>query len=110
MKQIALTVNLRDDPDIVAAYRKYHAAVWPEVVLGLKSVGIIDMRIFALGRNLFMVASVTDEFDPDLDFKRYLSYDPRCAEWESLMSTMQEPVPEAPSGATWAEMELIFSM
>jgi len=110
MKQIALTVNLRDDPDVIATYRKYHAGVWPVVLDGLKSVGVADMRIYGLGRRLFMIASVSDEFDPATDFKRYLDFDPRCLEWEDLMGAMQEAVPESKSDGKWAEMELYFSM
>ena len=110
MKQLALTVNLRDDPAVIAAYKAYHAEAWPEVVASLQAVGVIQMKIWLLGRRLFMLAEVDDDFDPAADFPRYLSRDPRCQEWEDLMTTFQEPVPEAKAGEKWAMMEEVFSL
>ena len=35
MKRHVLTVDLKDDPALVAAYRAHHRAVWPEVQASL---------------------------------------------------------------------------
>ncbi len=108
MKQLALTLNLKDDPEVIAAYKAYHANAWPEVVRALQDVGVLQMKIWLLGRRLFMLADVIDDFDPDIDFPRYLTLHPRCQEWEDLMTTFQEPVPEAAKGEKWAMMEEVF--
>lgn len=110
MKQLALTVNLKDDPEVLAAYKAYHADAWPEVLEALQAVGVIQMKIWLLGRRLFMLAEVTDDFDPAVDFPRYLTLHPRCQEWEDLMTTFQEPVAEAGPGEKWAMMEEVFSL
>ena len=110
MKQIALTVNLKDDPEVIAAYKSYHADAWPDVVEALKAVGILQMKIWLLGRRLFMLAEVEDDFDPAVDFPRYLTLHPRCQEWEDLMGTFQEPVPEAQPDEKWATMDEIFAL
>ena len=110
MKRLALTVNLKDDPEVIAAYKDYHANAWPEVVTSLQAVGINQMKIWLLGRRLFMLAEVNDDFDPDIDFPRYLTLNPRCQEWEDLMTTFQEPVPEAGEGEKWTVMEEVFSL
>ena len=110
MKQLALTLNLKDDPEVISAYKAYHAAAWPEVVEALQSVGILQMKIWLLGRRLFMLAEVEDDFDPAVDFPRYLTLHPRCREWEDLMGTMQEPVPEAQPGEKWSAMEQVFTL
>ena len=94
MKQLALTVNLKDDPGVIAAYKRYHAEAWPEVVAALREVGVLEMKIWLQGRRLFMLAETTEAFDPDIDFPRYLTLHPRCQEWEDLMGTFQEPLPE----------------
>lgn len=110
MKQLALTLNLKDDPAVIAAYKAYHAEAWPEVIDALKAVGVLQMKIWLLGRRLFMLAEVNDDFDPATDFPRYLTLHPRCQEWEDLMGTFQEPVPEAQPGEKWAAMEQVFTL
>ncbi len=110
MKRLALTVNLKDDPAAIAAYKDYHANAWPEVVEALQAVGIHQMHIWLLGRRLFMLAEVDDDFEPAIDFPRYLSLHPRCQEWEDLMGSLQEPVPEAQPGEKWAMMDEVFRL
>ena len=39
MKEYALTINLKDDPDLIEQYKVYHRNVWPEVLAGLKVRG-----------------------------------------------------------------------
>jgi L-rhamnose mutarotase len=110
MKVYAQTLNLKDDPETIRLYRAYHAEPFPKVVAALKAVGILDMQIFLLGRRLFMYLTTTDEFDPTVDFPRYLTLSPRCQEWEDLMTTFQEPVPEAQPHEKWAMMERVFQL
>lgn len=110
MKAYARTLNLKDDPEIVRRYDDYHAAVWPEVAHGLRAIGIERMRIWRLGRRLFMLMETVDEFDPERDFARYMEMDPRIREWQALMETFQQPVPEAQPGEWWADMRLVFDL
>jgi L-rhamnose mutarotase len=77
---------------------------------GLAAVGIIDMKIFLLGRRMFMYMTATDEFDPDRDFPRYVEQNPQAAEWDELMRTFQRQVPEAQDGEWWANMEMVFDL
>ena len=34
MKRIAMTVLLKDDPEVIRQYEEYHANVWPQVIEG----------------------------------------------------------------------------
>lgn len=45
MSRYVLTIDLRDDPDAIAAYRDYHQRVWPEVVESLRRSGVRAMAI-----------------------------------------------------------------
>lgn len=110
MRTYARTLNLKDDAEIVRRYDEYHAAVWPEVERGLLAIGIERMRIWRLGRRLFMLMETVDAFDPERDFARYMEMDARIREWQALMETFQEPVPEARPGEWWADMELVFDL
>ena len=67
------------------------------------------MKIYLLGRRLFMTCSVQDTFEPAGDFPKYLQLNPRCQEWEDLMGTFQESVADAKPGEKWAAMEEVFS-
>ena len=110
MKRYARTLQLRDDPAVIARYVEHHRAVWPEVERGLRAIGIERMLIWLLGRRLFMLMETVDEFDPDRDFARSMAGDPRITEWQSLMESMQEPVPEARAGEWWADMEPVYAL
>ncbi len=110
MKTYALTINLKTDPQAIRQYCEYHAHPWPEVVSSLRAVGILDMKIYLLGHRLFMTMETTDAFQPEVDFPLYLTLHPRCQEWEDLMGTFQEKVPEAKPEEKWAYMEQVFQL
>jgi L-rhamnose mutarotase len=110
MKRYGRTINLKDDPAIIARYIEHHRAVWPEVERGLRGIGIERMLIWLLGRRLFMLMETVDGFDADRDWPRYMASDPRVVEWQSLMESMQEPVDEARPGEWWSDMDLVFAL
>jgi len=109
MQSYGLTLLLKDDADVIDRYKRYHREAWPEVIARLKEIGIIEMKIFLLGRRLFMYMEAVDGFDPDRDFPK-LNELPRYREWDVLMSSMQERVPEAREGEWWAAMEEVFDL
>jgi L-rhamnose mutarotase len=110
MKRYGRMLNLKDDPAVIAAYDEHHRHVWPEVECGLRAIGIERMLIWRLGRRLFMLMETADAFDPARDFARYMESDPRIREWQALMETFQEPVPEAKPGEWWADMDLVYAL
>jgi L-rhamnose mutarotase len=110
MKDFAMSVNLKDDEEVIAKYKAYHAHPFPEVIDAFKKVGVLDMKIYLLGRRLFMFVQTEDHFNPETDFSKYLSLHPRCQEWEDLMSTFQEKLPEAKPHEKWAMMEKVFQL
>ena len=109
MQSYGFTLLLKDDADVIDRYKRYHREAWPEVIARLKEIGIIEMKIFLIGRRLFMYMEAVDGFDPDRDFPK-LNELPRYREWDVLMSSMQERVPEAREGEWWAAMEEVFDL
>ena len=109
MKCYGLTICLKDDPELIERYKEYHRHPWPETIKGLVRVGITDMKIFLLGGRMFMYMTTTDDFDPAVDFPRYME-DPKAKEWDELMRTFQERAPEAKEGEWWALMEQVFDL
>ena len=110
MKHFGLTLNLKNDPQIIEQYKAYHQNAWQETLAGLKAVGITKMNIYLLGRRLFMAMETFDTFDIERDFPRYLKQHPKCKEWDELMRTFQEPVEEAQADEWWAQMEPVFEL
>ena len=110
MKCYGLTLNLKDDAELIEKYKDYHRHPWPEPLQGIREVGVLDMKIFLLGRRMFMYMTTTDEFDPEVDFPRYMELYPRAREWDDLMRTFQERVAEAREGEWWALMEKVFDL
>ena len=79
MKSFAMTLDLRDDPEVIAEYRRYHREVWPEVIEGLRSVGILKMKIFLKETRMFMYIETEDDFEPARDFQAYTDASPTGA-------------------------------
>ncbi len=109
MQSYGLTLLLRDDLAAIERYKQHHRQVWPEVAACLRRIGVREMRIYLLGRRLFMYLEAADGFDPDADFPR-ANTDPRYQEWDELMRTLQEKAPEAGPGGWWAAMEEVFDL
>ena len=57
VKRYCQTLDLKDDPELIAEYRKRHseAESWPEIRNGIRDVGILEMEIYILGTRLFMI-------------------------------------------------------
>jgi L-rhamnose mutarotase len=100
-----LTLDLRDDPAMIAAYRKYHAEMWPEVVRSLRDAGVQHLEIHLLGRRLVMIVELREGLDIQRVFERHASSTPKVVEWERLMKTFQQPAPDARPGEWWALMD-----
>ncbi len=105
-----LTINLKDDPAVIEAYRRYHREVWPEVQQSLTRCGVRRMDIHLLGRRLVMIVEMKDGTDYAAAFKLHAASSPRVVEWERLMKSFQEPVPGAAKDEWWAVMEPMFHL
>ena len=110
MKSLAMTLDLLDDPEVIAKYKDYHREVWPEVTAGIRSIGVTKMKIFLLGARMFMYLEAPDDFNPATDFQGYTDSSPRAKEWDELMRNFQAQVPEAQEGEWWANMEEVFDI
>ncbi|MDE0144115.1 MAG: L-rhamnose mutarotase [Caldilineaceae bacterium SB0670_bin_27] len=110
MKCYGLTINLKDDPEVIEQYKAYHRQVWPEVLEQARNLGICKTRIFLIGRRLFMYIETEDGFDFGRAFSAPGGGAARLREWDDLMRGFQEPAPEAQTGEWWAQMELVHSV
>ncbi len=104
-----LALRLRDDPAVVAEYRRAHQHAWPSVVRRLREIGVFEMKIFLRDQLLFMYLETGSEFDPARDFDQ-ATLDPEYRRWSTLMAAMQEPIDDAREDEWWAAMEPVFDL
>ena len=110
-KRYCQTLDLKDDPELISEYRKRHTEneAWPEILQGIRSVGILEMEIYILDNRLFMIVETLFDFDWDEAFARLATL-PRQEEWETYMSIFQVARPGATSAEKWRMMERIFHL
>lgn len=108
-RRYCLTLDLKDDPNLIAEYKRYHQKIWPEITRSIKDAGIEDMEIYLLGTRMFMIMEVNETFSFEAK-KKADELNPKVQEWEALMWRFQQSLPEAEPGVKWLLMERIFSL
>ena len=109
MKRFALTLDLKNDPQLIDQYREHHRVVWPEIIASIKASGIINMEIYHIDTRLFMIIEASDDFS--FEKKAKMDADnPKVQEWEELMDTYQQRLPFAKADEKWVLMEKIFGL
>ena len=111
VKRFCQTLDLRDNPDLIATYRRLHSreGIWPEILQGIREVGILEMEIYLLGTRLFMIVEMPQELEWDEVMSRLATL-PKQAEWEALTAQYQQAEATATSDAKWKMMERIFHL
>lgn len=109
VKRYCQTMDLRDNPELIAEYRRRHSEgeAWQEIIDGIRSVGILEMEIYILGTRLFMIVETPLDFDWDTAMAR-LAKLPRQQEWEEYMAMFQNCAKDATSDEKWQMMERMF--
>lgn len=110
-KRFCKTLELREDADLIAAYKLAHARenIWPEVNRGMREVGILDMEIYISGKKLFMIMDTVPDFDHETAMTE-LATKPRQAEWEKHMARFQNTSENATADEKWQLMERIYKL
>jgi len=109
MARYCLTLDLKDDPALIAEYERRHLAIWPEIRDSITNSGITNMEIFRYDNRLFMIM----ETDESFSFERKTAMDkanPKVQEWEELMWKYQQPLNGVAEGVKWVLMSKIFQL
>jgi len=104
-----LTLDLKNDPQLIADYRRYHERIWSEITQSIKVSGVVDMEIYLLGKRMLMIMEVNESFSFEEKAKAD-QLNPKVQEWEQLMWKFQQPLPDARPGEKWVRMERIFKL
>lgn len=108
-KRYCQTLSLKDNPVLIAEYRKVHSQseAWLEIRKGIRSVGILEMEMYILGTQVFMIVETPLDFDWETAMEK-LSHLPRQEEWENYVAGFQECSPGSTSAEKWKLMERMF--
>ncbi|MDG1761080.1 MAG: L-rhamnose mutarotase [Flavobacteriaceae bacterium] len=108
-KKYGLALDLKNDPEKIATYIKYHQEVWPEINHSIKASGIQNAEIYHIENRLFMIIEVDEFFSFEKKAKLDAS-NPKVQEWETLMWEFQKALPNAKSGQKWVLMDKIYDL
>lgn len=111
MKRYVQFLEISDNPELVAQYRKWHSEEysWPEIRQGIRAVGILEMEIYILGSKLVMIVDAPADFQWE-DAMNRLATLPRQAEWEAFVAQFQGCPADARSDEKWQPMERMFRL
>ena len=106
MKRYGMVIQVR--AGFEEAYRRYHQAVWPEILEMIRACNIRNYSIYWKDHLLFGYFEYHGvEFVKDME---KMSADPKTQEWWAVMKPMQEPVATHREGEWWAEMDEVFHL
>jgi L-rhamnose mutarotase len=106
MKRFGMVIRLK--PGSFEAYRKYHAAVWPEVLEMIKDCNISNYSIYFKDDLLFGYFEYRGN-DLAGDWARMAAHR-KTQEWWAVMEPLQDPLETRKPGEWWAEMDEVFHL
>ncbi len=104
MKRYGMMIGLR--PEHYDEYKRYHAAVWPEVLAMIESCNIRNYTIYHQGGLLFGSYEYHGT-DHAADMVR-MAADPATQRWWTIMMPMQRRLDGTPEGEWWMPLEEMF--
>ncbi len=111
-KRYCQTLDLREDPELIAVYKKLHAkeGIWPETLEAIKASGILEMEIYLLDNRLFMIIEMPANLEWD-EVMLKMANMPKQKEWEALTAKYQQVTTKGENSADkWKLMERIFHL
>src|SRR5690349_9297533 len=119
-QRMCFAVDLRNDAEAIAAYKRYHAPGGPPagVTRSLRNAGIAVLEIYLIGNRLFMIMEVEPHYSDEAK-ARADATNPDVQAWNALMDILQQSLPFAAgfdhgdgglSAGKWQPMECIYTL
>jgi L-rhamnose mutarotase len=106
MKRYGSVIHVR--PESLESYKKYHAAVWPELLATILDCNIRNYSIYLKDDLLFAYFEYHGaDFKADM---AKMAADPKTQEWWAIMMPMQKPFERRAADEWWAVMEEVFHL
>ena len=109
VKRYCRTMDLKPDDTLIREYIHRHSEgeAWPEILGGIREVGILEMEIYIFDNRLFMIVETPVDFDWDNAMARLATL-PRQQEWEDFMAIFQQCHEGDTAEDKWKMMPRIF--
>ncbi|EGR27490.1 hypothetical protein IMG5_194930 [Ichthyophthirius multifiliis] len=104
-----LTLDLKDDQNLIQLYEEHHKKIWPEITKGIKDSGVLNMQIYRVSTRLFMVMEV-DEYFSFEKMEQMDKNNQKVQQWQNLMDQFQQRLPYAQNGEKWVLLQKIFDL
>ena len=106
MERMGFVIGLK--PEVIAEYKRIHAAVWPEILGAIRDSNIRNYTIFLREpENLLFATWEYHGSDFAADTAK-IRKAPRMQEWWDITDPMQVPLTSRKEGEWWAPMEDVF--
>jgi L-rhamnose mutarotase len=106
MKRYGRVIGLK--PEVIAEYKRIHAAVWPKVLDRIRASNMRNYTIFLKEpENLLFAYFEYTGTDYEADMKA-MAAEPAMQDWWKITDPMQNALETRRPGEWWADMEDVF--
>lgn len=106
MQHMGMVIGVK--PEKIEAYKRLHAAVWPEILAKISDCNIRNYSIYLKEPENLMFSYFEyhgTDFAADM---ASMAADPRTQEWWAVCMPCQNPLATRKDGEWWAQMEEVF--
>lgn len=105
-KRFVWTLLLKEDPALMAEYRKAHGIghAWPEITKNMKSIGVKDMEIYLHDAQALLIMDTKPDFNMEIMGPIWEKL-PKEKEWQDYVSKFQRTLPGSSIAEKWQDME-----
>lgn len=104
MQRLGMVLGIKHEE--IENYKRYHAAVWPDVLRTIAACNIRNFSIF-LKDDLLFAYMEYHGVNREADWAK-MAADPKTKKWWAIMEPMQQPIASRKPGEWWAEMDEVF--
>ncbi|MEN9394145.1 MAG: hypothetical protein RL362_366 [Bacteroidota bacterium] len=109
MKRYVFFLDLKPSNDLIAAYEKYHNAVWPEIEQQILASGVEHCEIYRCSNRLVLIVESEMEMDWERKSRLDAEHQP-TQEWENLMWKYQQALPGFEGQGKWQMAKKIYEL
>lgn len=106
MKRMAMVIGIR--PESIAAYKRLHAAVWPEILAQISACNIRNYSIFLREPENLLFGYWEYHGEDFAGDSAKMAADPKTKEWWAITDPTQVPLASRKAGEHWSMMEEVF--
>ena len=95
-------------PDVIAEYKRIHAAVWPEILEAIAKSNVRNYSIYLREPENLLISYweyMGTDYEGDM---AAIKSAPRMQEWWDITDPMQEPLANRAEGEWWADVPEVF--